>query len=240
MVRIAFVIGSYPPDEQARREAVALSYASPEVEIGIIRVGASPYVKDIGAAEIELAAPAFIDAYRRAQDEGYDAIVPLGFLDIGVNGGRSVVDIPIVGACQASLHVGLQLGDRLGLVVYSPDLIPVLRTIVRRYGMEQHVVGIAHSGFELMQIADNKAAMTERFLASARGLIDNAGAEVIIPAGITQCPIHLKADWLSQQLGVPVVEGFGAPIRMAALLAGLGLRHSRARWPASSAFKTSD
>jgi hypothetical protein len=34
---------------------------------------------------------------------------------------------------------------------------------------------------------------------------------------------------------VPVVEGIGAPIRMAAMLAGLGLRHSRKRWPKSNA-----
>jgi len=236
VVRIAFVIGTYPPEEQARREAVALSHATAGIDIGIIRVSATPYVKNLGATEMALAAPAFIDAYRQAQNEGYDAVVPLGFLDIGINGGRSAVDIPIVGACQSALHVGLQLGDRLGMVVYSPDLIPVMRTIVRGYGLEQHVVGIAHSGFEVTDISDNKAAMAEQFLASARSLIDNAGAEVIIAAGITQCPVHMKADWLSAQLGVPVVEGIGASIRMAALLGGLSLRHSRLRWPASSSF----
>jgi hypothetical protein len=32
---------------------------------------------------------------------------------------------------------------------------------------------------------------------------------------------------------VPVVEGIGAPIRLAAMMAGLGLRHSRVRWPKS-------
>jgi Asp/Glu/hydantoin racemase len=42
--------------------------------------------------------------------------------------------------------------------------------------------------------------------------------------------VHIKADWLQKQLGVPVVEGIGTPIRMAALLAGLGLTQSRARW----------
>jgi Asp/Glu/hydantoin racemase len=47
--------------------------------------------------------------------------------------------------------------------------------------------------------------------------------------------VHLKPDWLTQELGVPVVEGIGAPIRMAALLAGLGLKHSRKRWPKSNA-----
>jgi allantoin racemase len=51
--------------------------------------------------------------------------------------------------------------------------------------------------------------------------------------GVTQCPVQIKPDWLQQQLGVPVVEGFGAPIRMAALLVSLGLKPSRVRWPRS-------
>ena len=59
------------------------------------------------------------------------------------------------------------------------------------------------------------------------------GAEVIIPMGISQCPVHIKPDWLQNQLGVPVVEAIGAPIRMAGLLAGLGLKQSRVRWPKS-------
>jgi Asp/Glu/hydantoin racemase len=40
----------------------------------------------------------------------------------------------------------------------------------------------------------------------------------------------MKPQWLSEQLGVPVVEGIGAPIRLAALVAGLGLKQSRMRW----------
>jgi allantoin racemase len=45
--------------------------------------------------------------------------------------------------------------------------------------------------------------------------------------------VHIKADWLQEQLGVPVVEGIGAPIRVAAMLASLGLKQSRVRWPKS-------
>ena len=31
--------------------------------------------------EIQLVAPAFIDAFKRAEKDGYDAVVPLGTLD---------------------------------------------------------------------------------------------------------------------------------------------------------------
>jgi Asp/Glu/hydantoin racemase len=72
--------------------------------------------------------------------------------------------------------------------------------------------------------------MVESFLQAARALIEEDGAEVIIPQGITQCPVQMRPEWLSEQLGVPVVEGIGAPIRLAALMVSLGLRHSRIRW----------
>jgi hypothetical protein len=97
MVRVAFCIGGYPPEEFKRRADLALSYANAEIQVGIINVEASPYFYGITPTEIQLVAPAFIDAYRRAEKEGYDAVVPLGMLDLAVDGGRSAVEIPIVG-----------------------------------------------------------------------------------------------------------------------------------------------
>jgi Asp/Glu/hydantoin racemase len=91
------------------------------------------------------------------------------------------------------------------------------------------VVGFGTSGFDLPDLAAHHDEVVGNFVAEAKRLIDK-GAEVIIPMGISQCPVHIKPDWLQEQLGVPVVEGFGAPIRMAALLVSLGLKQSRARW----------
>ena len=232
MIRVAFCIGGYPPDEYKRRADVALSYANSEIVIGIIRVEASPYFHGITPAEIQLVAPAFIDAYRRAEQEGYHAVVPLGMLDLGVDGGRSAVDIPVIAPMEACLHVAALLGDRFGLIIYHEKLLAFNRAIVRRYGMEERIVGFGVSGFDLPDITAHREDVVRNFVDEARRLID-LGAEVIIPMGITQCPVHIKPKWLQDELGVPVVEGFGAPIRMAALMASLGLKQSRVRWPKS-------
>jgi Asp/Glu/hydantoin racemase len=53
------------------------------------------------------------------------------------------------------------------------------------------------------------------------------GADVILPMGIAQCPVHIKPDFLMKELGVPVVEGIGAPIRLAHMLVHLKLNYSR-------------
>jgi len=233
MIRVAFVVGDYPPEERKRREDVALSYSTAEVQVGIVSVPATPYIHGLTPAEVAMAATPFIQAFRQAEREGYDAVVPLGFLDLGVDGGKSAVDIPVVGPCEASLHVAAMLGDRIGGIVYHDSLIPMTRAIARRYGMEPWMAGYRATGFDLPELAAHHDEVVENFVRAARALIQDDGADVIVPMGISQCPVHIKPDWLRQELGVPVVEGIGAPIRLAAMLAGLGLRPSRKRWPKS-------
>jgi allantoin racemase len=229
MIKVAFVIGDYPPDQFRLREDVAKSYSSADVEVGIISVPARPF-DGLTPAEIQAAAPIFHEAFRQAERAGYDAVVPLGMLDIGVEGGRSAVDIPVIAPLQAVLHVAAQVGEHFGVVCYHPSAMPRHRAQCIAYGMEGFIAGRRASGFYVQHIAANKDKMIESFLMAARALIDEDGADVIIPQGITQCPVQMKPQWLSEQLGVPVVEGIGAPIRLAALLAGLGLKQSRVRW----------
>jgi allantoin racemase len=236
MVRVAFIVGDYPSEESTRREKVALSYANSEVEVGIIRAPITPYFHGMTQTEMTLVAPTVIEAFHRAQKEGYHAAVPLGFLDLGLDGGRAAVDIPIVAPFESSLHLASLLGDRFGLICYHENQFGNLYGLLRNYGMGHKVVGIESSGFDLPDIAANHDAMVETFLKSARKLIDENRAEVIIPTGISQCPVHMNPKWLMEQLGVPVVEGIGAPIRLAAMFADLGMTHSRKRWRKSTTY----
>lgn len=234
MIRIAFAVGEYPPEERRLREDVARSYATADIEVGIVPVAASPY-GGLGPAEIQLVAPCYHAAYIDAERQGFDAVVPLGMLDLGVDGGRSLVDIPVIAPSEAVFHVAAQLGDRFGVICYHPSVIPRQRIQTKAYGMESWIAGRRAVGFHLREMAANKEKMTAAFVDAARALIDEDDADVIIVHGVTQCPVHIKPDWLTKELGVPVVEGIGAPIRMAALIAGLGLRHSRKRWPKANA-----
>lgn len=232
MIRVAFVIGKYPPDQRKLREDVAKRYSSSEVEVGILSVPCEPF-GELLPAEVQQVAPFFHQAFAQAQKEGYDAVVPLGALDLGVEGGRSLVDIPVIAPYHAALHIASQVGDRFGVISYTAESTVKARMMTRHYGMEHFIAGYADSGTWLREMADKKAQMQESFIAAARKLIDVDGAEVIIPRGISQCPVHIDPDWLSDQLGVPVVECIGAPIRLAAMLAGLKLKQSRKRWPKS-------
>ena len=232
MLRIAFVIGGYPPEEYQRRANVARSYSTPDIEVGIINTKAAPYSYGLTPTEIQLVAPAYIESFRQAEKEGYNAVVPLGMLDLGVDGGKSAVDIPVVGPTEAVLHIASLLGDRFGMIIYHEKALAYNRAIVRRYGMEERIVGFGFSGFDVPDLTIHRDEVVQNFVDEAKKLIAD-GAEVIIPMGISQCPVLIEPNWLQAQLGVPVVEGIGAPIRLAAMLASLGLKQSRVRWPKS-------
>jgi allantoin racemase len=229
VLRVAFIIGDYPPEQFELRRQAALRNASADIEVGILRVPARPF-DGLTPAEIQGASSLFHEAYREAERQGYHAVVPLGMLDLGVEGGRSAVDIPVIGPLQAVLHVAAQVGEHFGVVCYHPSAMPRHRAQCIALGMEGFIAGRRASGVYLQHIADNKQKMIDSFLQAARDLIDKDGADVIIPQGITQCPVQMDPAWLSRELGVPVVEGIGAPIKMAALLASLGLSQSRVRW----------
>lgn len=234
MIRVAFCVGQYPGPERQRRIDVAKSYASAEVEIGILDIPASPYTESgLGPAGTQAVHPLLHKVFVQAEKEGYDAVVPLGMLDLGVDGGRCLVDIPVIGPAHASLHIAALLGDRFGLICYQASAIPKHRAQIREYGMEHFIAGFRTVNMPNAAMTKNHDQLVETFVREARSLIKEDGAEVIIPHGISQCPVHIKPDWLAKELGVPVVEGIGAPIRVAAMLAGLGYKQSRVRWPKS-------
>ena len=233
MIRVAFVVGDYPEAERNKRIAVAKSYSNKEVEVGIVDAPASPY-QGLNPASVQGVHSIFHRCFVQAEKEGYDAVVPLGMLDLGMDGGRCLVDIPVIGPALAVLHVAALVGDRFGIVCYEVHTIPRHRAQIQSYGMEHFIAGYRTVAMPIRHMTQNHDEMVETFVKNARHLIDEEGAEVIIPHGISQCPIHIKPDWLAKELGVPVVEGIGAPIRVAAMLAGLGYKQSRVRWPKSS------
>src|SRR5262249_61854783 len=104
MIRVAFIVGDYPPEEKRLREETAKSFSTAEIEVGIVSVPPSPF-GGLGPAEIQLVAPYYHAGYIQAEREGYDAAVPLRTLDLGVDGGRSVGGIPTLGPCGAKFSI---------------------------------------------------------------------------------------------------------------------------------------
>jgi allantoin racemase len=230
-VRVAFVTSPYSGEERTGRFDAVRSRVTPDIELGIIEISGSAFISNITTGDVANISGAFIEAYIRAEREGYQAAVPLGMLDIAVDAGRCAVDIPIIGPFESSLHAASLVGTRVGLVAYTDHYLPMLYSLARQFGMSDFVVGansVAIDPRDLMSHSPDE--ITQRLVAAGKTLITQNAADVIIPCGISLCPRYATPEWLSDQLGVPVVEGMGTPIHFAAACVRLGLKQSRLRW----------
>src|SRR5262245_51605637 len=141
-MKIMVVMGEYPADERERRRQAVLKCASAGTEIGFGVIKATFFVRANAQINALAAGPLVAEVAQKAEAEGYDAVVPFGTLDAGVELARNLVRIPVVGAGQSVMHLGVQLSNRLGIVAYESSSLPFLRKNLHAWRVLDSVVGI--------------------------------------------------------------------------------------------------
>jgi allantoin racemase len=124
----------------------------------------------------------------QAEREGYDAFLIGNISDAGIREAREVVNIPVLGLCETSMHIACMMGASFAFVGISPKWTPRVLENVYRYGVERRLVAIepmSTSPLDLKRCFVDPAHLKhilEHFNLCAQRLLDK-GAEVVIPAG---------------------------------------------------------
>ena len=153
-----------------------------------------------------------------AEREGYDAFLIGNITDAGLREARELVNIPVLGLSETSLHVAAIMGASFGLVAIAEKWIPRLMENVERYGLRQKLAGIEAletSPLDLRKAFRDGARRKDviaRFTAAAEKLVAH-GAEVIIPAG-GEVGVFVIEAGLHELWRVPVVSGIFELIKM--------------------------
>jgi len=232
-VRILGVLGQYPPDELQRREAAMRAAAPPGVEMGFSYLEGSVFRKGLTQLHRALAAPVVARAAAQAQSEGYDAVVPYGTLDLGVQESRHVVDVPVVGPGRTAAGVATMLADRFAVIVYDQPHVVMQRRLFREWGLEASVTSIRAVNIPITEMVRQRYLLQECFLRTAQAAVDEEGAQLIVPMGMTMVPVLLSAESLSRDVGVPVLDPLALSLSLAQSLARTGTRNSRLMYPAA-------
>jgi allantoin racemase len=131
--------------------------------------------------------------HTRVRPGHYDVYALANSLDPALDALRESLDIPVLSVLEVGCAVAPMLGDRFGLIVPNSKFIPKYRDLVAGYGRERQLAGISPLQFD--HIADHNAMFVDEAAAQhtlgvvsdcARELVD-AGAEVVMAAGITAC-----------------------------------------------------
>jgi allantoin racemase len=230
-MKILVVMGEYPPEEGERRRQAVLNCASAGTEIGFAVIKATFFRRSNSQVNSLSAGPLVAEAAIQAEADGYDAVVPFGTLDAGVELSRNLVRIPVVGAGQSVMHLGVQLSNRLGVIAYEAKSITFMRKQLHAWRVADSVVGIRSVQIPLPESTKNRNAMHHRFIEAARDLIDNQDAEIIVPMGVTMVPVQYAPAEFEKELGVPVMDALKTSIQTAEMLVRMGLTHSTRTYP---------
>lgn len=171
-----------------------------------------------------LSAAAVLDALRTYDGPAYDAVVLAGFGEHGREGARELVDVPVVDITEAAAHLACLLGRRYGVVTTLDRSCGQIEDSLETAGVARNCAAVVGTGLGVLDLAQDPARTESAFLAAAERARE-AGAEVLVLgcAGMTGLQRAV-----GERLGLPVVDGVGAAVRLAESLVGLGLTTSRA------------
>lgn len=222
IVPFAFAEGGIA-NRKAQMSAVELG---PDIEFDFRGVKAGPALFD-SYHDWALADVALFEAGKTAQDEGYDAVCIDTMSDSGMNALRSVLDIPVIGPGRASYLVALLLGSSFAVLTQWDPWIGLYKKGLAEYGLTDKCASIRSINMppDVENLLGGKEEdVFPRLRDAAMQCIEDDGAEVICMGSTT---MHQAVPYLREHLPVPVVNPGPLTYKLAELLLGLGLTHSR-------------
>jgi len=163
-----------------------------------------------------------------AEKNGYDAIVIGCFYDPGLREARELVNIPVVGVCEASVHVASMLSaGKFSILVGREKWIPKMAANVRDYGFESRVASWRVLGLTVPDMRDREKTEAA-ILREARAAVEEDRAECVVLGCTGMAGQAKKAQ---EELGVPVLDPVLMGLKVAELRAMLwkrfGISHSK-------------
>jgi allantoin racemase len=194
---------------------------------------------DKGPASIEstyesaLAAIGVVDKIVEAEQEGVDAVVANCMDDPGVEAGREMVSIPVIGPAETSMHVAAMLGHRFSVIaVLEADERPFFDHATKA-GLASRLASVRAINIPVLELGDRERTVTALLEQSVRAVKED-GAHVLIfgCTGMAGMAGAVEEGMRRQGItDVPVIDPAVLAFKMAEALAGMGLSHSKRTYP---------
>jgi allantoin racemase len=201
--------------EQAKRDDCEVTVTCPE---------RGPITIESSYDEAYAIAPT-IDLVKQANEEGeYDAIILACFCDIGVEAGKEISTIPVLGLEEATLSLALLLGDKFGVMTEKRPRVAMKKLHVRRLGLLNRMASIRPLELSVAELDEDPERTKATGMALARKMVEEDGAEVIIMGCAAMAGY---SDDIEAELKIPVLDPLRVTLKVVEAMVDLGVTHSR-------------
>ena len=183
-----------------------------------IDIGPSQYYEN--AVGLALCVPGILLKLIERQKD-FDAALLGCWGDPGLRAARTVAEIPVIGAAEASVALSALVAHRFGVVTIMSSDVPEIEVYLRGLGAGDRCVGVNAVELPFYALVDDPAETMRRVIEGSRVLIAQ-GAEAIL-LGCMSFGFYPFAEQLQEKLGVPIIDPLRSGIAAARAALTLGV-----------------
>ncbi|MGB0554267.1 MAG: aspartate/glutamate racemase family protein [Alphaproteobacteria bacterium] len=187
--------------------------ASPGVEIHAATAAfGAQYIET--RVEAAVASHALLDVLAE-RAHGYDAVIVSAFGDPGLAAAKEMLDIPVVGLSEASLHTAYTLGRRIVVVCLTPRLRDWYDESAEAAGLADRLVGLRVVQSPVRDISTVVLDLKEPLRKECLKAVAEDRADVVILGG---GPTAGLAHEIRDEIPVPLLDGVTCAVQLAEAL----------------------
>ena len=229
-IDVVYLISGVDQETLRQRGDMLQRFASTGTEVRLVQTTHAPPSVE-SQAEMELAAPGILERVARSEKEGADAVVIWGGHDPSLVAARELVTIPVLGPGMASMYLASALVNQFSLLIQLSNVTGIAQRQVRDLGLEGRCASIRSVEVPVLDLL--KPESFEAVKQTAIAAVEEDGAHAICMGcmalvGHTEPLSHTLSK---SHPGIIVIDPGQAVLRLAELLVGMGISHSKKSYP---------
>ncbi|MGO1345170.1 aspartate/glutamate racemase family protein [Chromohalobacter salexigens] len=172
----------------------------------------------------------------KGERNGSDAYIIACFGDPGLMAARELTRAPVLGIAEAGFHVASLISTRFSIVTTLSRTGIIAEHLLQAYGFAHHCRRIRAAEIPVLDLEDDGDAALTRVIETCRRARDEDGIGAIVLGCGGMADLRATIE---EAVGIPIVEGVTAAVKLAEALVGLGLgtsKHGDLDFPRPKAF----
>lgn len=158
------------------------------------------------------------------QSQPVDGHIIACFGDPGLHAAREISTVPVVGIAEAAFHMASLVATKFTIVTTLARTKIIAEHLLQQYGLANRCANIRCIELPVLALEDEPEVAYIKLLESCRLAKeqDGIGAIVLGCGGMAE-----MAEGVSRELGIPIIDGVRAAVKLLEGLHGMGLTTSK-------------
>ena len=227
-----------PEEERNRRERVANDLTGESVQVNVIEAEGPGPTRIESAVEELWCTVGSMQTAHHVQSE-YDALVIGCFGDPGIRGLRELLEIPVVGPAETTIHTASMIADRFAWLTILDETLPMSHEQAHEHHLADRCVSIRSVDAPVESIDHDDDGLVERMISEERAAVEEDGAAALFP-GCMSLSFAQRHDEIEDSVGVPFLDPASLALEQAASWARHDVAQSPKTYPEPKFEKLSD